>query len=159
MIRAVGWLEVVSQAVNLNPSWNNGWMEMHLFCLHYGNVCCNSVSSTELCLETVEHLPKPQARLHWESYDLILFQQCSRPGPGKDKLFSLSAARGSDYVSQGTQAGMPCSTPRLEISLGCCQAERLLRNSQLRRFPSLSSWGLIRNKAGERETGLDCKGL
>lgn len=45
-----------------------------------GNKPRPGVWGAELCLETVEHLPKPQGRLHWESYDLILFQQGSRPG-------------------------------------------------------------------------------
>lgn len=31
MIRAVGWLEVVSKVINLDCFWNNGWMEMHFF--------------------------------------------------------------------------------------------------------------------------------
>lgn len=50
-------MEVVSRVINLHHSWNNGWMEMHLFCLLYGNVLYNHAWGTELCLETVEHLP------------------------------------------------------------------------------------------------------
>lgn len=42
LMRAVDCLEVVSRVINLDHSENNGWMEMHLFCLLHGNVYPNS---------------------------------------------------------------------------------------------------------------------
>ena len=89
-------------------------------------MCVVTVCEVLSCVWRLEHLPKPQGRLHWESYDLILFQQCSHPGPGRDRLLRIYST-GSDYVSQGTQAETPCSRLPLEISWVCSQAERLLR--------------------------------
>lgn len=47
-----------------------------------------------------------------------------------------------------------CSASPPEISQDCSQAEKLLGNSK-RRFSSLSSWGLNRNEAEQREKRPD----
>lgn len=148
----VGWRWFLGPLTLTTPGIMGGWR-----CIYF-------VGSLEMCVVTVWRARScvwRQRSIYWnhrEGYTgKVMTSSCSSNAAAlvQEKTgFWESAARGSVYVSQGTQAG----TPLPEMSQGCSWAKRLLGNNKLR-FLSLSSWRLVRNKPGEREMGPDYKRL
>lgn len=118
---------------------------------------CKGVWGAELCLETVEHLPKPQGRLHWESYDLILFQQGSLPGPGRDELLRIST-RGSTFVSRGTQAGTRQPGAASRSFLGLFSGREAAGKPQTESAFQPVFLGTKQKRGCRKGSGMDCEG-
>lgn len=133
-----------------------GWRCIYF--VYSGNVPRKGVWGTELYLETVEHLPKPQGRLHWESYDLILFQQGSLPGPGRDELLRIST-RGSTFVSRGTQAGTRQPGAASRNFLGLFSGREAAGKPQTESTFQLVFLGTKPKGGCRKGSGMDCEGL
>ena len=143
----VGWRWFLGSLTLTAPGIMGGWR--CIYSVYSGNMHRKGAWGAELCLETVEHLLKPQGRLHWERYDLILFQQSSRPGPGRDELLKIS--RTGVYIClPGYRGGDTPARRLLQKFLGIALRPRSFWETADQGFSSL---GPNRNEAGERELG------